>query len=75
MSFYQQEQIDALQMVLEHLQSLSEEDQVALADLIAEYLSQSLTMEVCSHNNDRITLASAIRRQAILRLKSIIILA
>ena len=35
MSFYQQEQIDALQMVLEHLQSLSEEDQVALADLIA----------------------------------------
>ena len=38
MSSYQQEQIDALQMVLEHLQSLSEEDQRALADLIAEYL-------------------------------------
>ena len=30
--------MDALQMVVEHLQSLSEEDQRALADLIAEYL-------------------------------------
>ena len=38
MSSYQQEQIGALQMVMEHLQSLSEEDQRALADLIAEYL-------------------------------------
>ena len=38
MSSYQQEKIDALQMVLEHLQSLTEEDQRALADLIAEYL-------------------------------------
>ena len=38
MSSYQQEQIDALEMVLEHLQSLSEEDQRALADLTAEYL-------------------------------------
>ena len=38
MSPYQQEQIDALQMVLEHLQSLSELEQRTLADLIAEYL-------------------------------------
>jgi hypothetical protein len=38
MSPYQQEQIDALQMVLEHLQSLPEKDQQALADLMTEYL-------------------------------------
>jgi len=38
MSSYQQEQIEALQMVLEHLQSLSEEDRRALVDLISEYL-------------------------------------
>jgi hypothetical protein len=39
MSSYQQEQIDALQMVMEHLQSLPEEDQRALANLITEYLA------------------------------------
>ena len=38
MNSYQQEQIDTLQMVLEHLQSLSEEDRRVLDDLIAEYL-------------------------------------
>jgi hypothetical protein len=32
MSSYQQEQIDALEMVLEQLQSLSEKDQRELAD-------------------------------------------
>ena len=38
MSPYQQEQIDALEMVLEHLQSMSDEDRRALSDIIAEYL-------------------------------------
>jgi hypothetical protein len=38
MSSYQQEQLDALEMVLEQLQSLSETDQRELTDLIAEYL-------------------------------------
>ena len=38
MSSYQQEQIDTLQMVFEHLQSLSKEDHRALSDLTAEYL-------------------------------------
>jgi len=38
MSSYQQEQIDALEMVLEHMRSLSEKDRQALCDLIAEYL-------------------------------------
>ena len=38
MSSYQQEQINTLQMVLEHLQSMSEEDLRALDDLTAEYL-------------------------------------
>ena len=38
MSSYQQEQVDALQMVLEHLQSLPKKERQALVDLMAEYL-------------------------------------
>jgi len=38
MSSYQQEQTDALQMVIEHLQSLPEKDKRALVDLAGEYL-------------------------------------
>jgi hypothetical protein len=38
MSLYQQEQIDALQIVLEHLQLLPEVKRRSLGDLIAEYL-------------------------------------
>jgi hypothetical protein len=34
MSFYQQEQIDALQIVLEHLQSLPEVKRRSLGDLL-----------------------------------------
>ena len=37
MSSYQQEQIDALEMVLEHLQSMSEEERLALTQSTAEY--------------------------------------
>ena len=37
MSSYQQEQIDAFEMVLEHLQSLSEEQRLALSESTAQY--------------------------------------
>jgi hypothetical protein len=58
MSSYQQEQIDALEMVLEHLQSLSEEDQRALADLTAEYLvfRKNVDAFLSAHLSDLCTL-------------------
>jgi hypothetical protein len=58
MSFYQQEQIDTLQMVLEYLQSLSEEDQRALADLTAEYLAfrKKVDAFLAAHLSDVCTL-------------------
>ena len=37
MSSYQKEQIDALEMVLEHLQSMPEEERLALIESTAEY--------------------------------------
>ena len=58
MSPYQQEQIDALQIVLEHLQSLSEVKRRSLADLIAEYLvfRQNVDEFLSAHLSDVCTL-------------------
>ena len=58
MSSYQKEQIDALQMVREHLQSLTEKERRALADLTREYLvfREKVAAFLSAHLSDVCTL-------------------
>ena len=58
MSSYQKEQVDALQMVREHLQALTEKERRALADLAHEYLvfRKNVAAFLSTHLSDVCTL-------------------